>query len=173
MAEKPGPKKPSKMDEAGRKAVLRAYRRTKNRARAAAAAGVHIGTVDRWLRESPDFREAFEHAGAMYVARLEREADRRAHSGVERQKALGSGEHMTIVTERHYSDAILLRLLERHDKRWRKGEVVEHEGSVSVPLDLDSLTPRQRVLLRELLEAGGPGETPPATSSRASRFESN
>lgn len=147
------------MNEAGQAAALRAYARTKNRAAAAVAADVSIGTIDRVLRENADFREAFEQAGALYVMRLEEEAYRRGHDGVPRQKALGSGDNMTIVEELQYSDAILLRLLERHEKLWRKGEVREHEGQVSAAISLDSLTATQRARLREILDESSQDET--------------
>lgn len=146
------PENPTKLHAEGVAIVLACYRKTKSRAAAAEAAGVHIGTIDKRLRDDPDFRQAFDQAGAMYVQRLAAEAERRAHDGVERQKALGSGDNMVIVTEQHYSDVLLLRLLERHDKRFRKGEVIEHEGKIAAAIGLDSLSPEARRKLREILE---------------------
>lgn len=154
---------PSKLTPAGRAAILKNYARWKNRAAAAAAADVHIGTLDVLLREDPAFRKDFEQAGEQYIARLEKEVERRAHDGIPRQKALGSGDSMVIVTEQHYSDVLMLRLLERHEKRWRKGEVLEHSGQVAAAVDLSALSPDARRKLRDLLEQVDQDTTEPVS----------
>jgi len=89
------------------------------------------------------------------VQRLAAEAERRAVDGVARYRMLGSGDSAEMVTEQHYSDAIMLRLLERHDKRFRKGEVIEQETRVSGAIGLDKLPADARAKLREVLEAAG------------------
>ncbi len=143
--------------------ACRAYAKLKNRAGAADAAGVSVSSIDTHLREDPDFRKAFDQAGDMYVRRLEKEADRRAHDGVPRQKALGSGDDFRVVTEQHYSDVIMLRLLERHEKKWRKGEVLEHSGQVAAAVDLSALSPDARRKLRDLLEQVDQDSTEPVS----------
>ena len=150
--------KPWSFDAPARAAAVEAYAKTGATICAADAAGVTLRTIQNNLKDDPDFRDAMEAAKARYVQRLAKEAERRAVEGVDRIKAVGTGDNMEIVTEKHYSDGIMLRLLERHDKKFRKGEVIEQETRVSGAIGLDKLSPAAREKLREVLEEATGGE---------------
>lgn len=109
-------------------AALGAYARVGVLQAAADAAGVHRGTIGRWLAEDAAFGAAWTAAGREAADRLELEAIRRAVEG-EREPQLYRGEHVRIpdpdstqawskrkkvpVYRHKRSDSILLRLLAR------------------------------------------------------------
>lgn len=74
---------------------------------AAEAAKIERASHYRWLREHADYRAAFEQSREQVAQRLEDEAFRRAHDGVERPVTV-AGERELI---REYSDTLLIFLL--------------------------------------------------------------
>lgn len=78
---------------------------------------VQRNTVMRW-RQDPEFEAAFQDAMEAATDELETEARRRAHEGVLRRKAIGSGERTEFIDEYQYSDPLMIALLKanRPDK---------------------------------------------------------
>jgi hypothetical protein len=139
-------------DAAAENAAVAAYAKTGAKVAAADAGGVTLRTIQNHLKADPAFAERMLHAKAQYVHMLATEAERRAVEGVDRVKMVGTGADAEIVHERHYSDGIMLRLLERHDKAYRKGEVIEQETKHSGAIGLDKLSAAGRAKLRDVLE---------------------
>lgn len=101
---------------------------------AARAAGIERTTVYLWQEHDNDFAEAFKVAEIASTERLEAEAYRRAHDGVEREKrAYHDGLLVDSYVEQHYSDTLLIFLLKaRAPEKYRENIHVETEEKVSL-----------------------------------------
>lgn len=104
----------------------------------ATAAGVSRSTVYGWLRDDEVFKAAFAEAEEAAADRLEVEAVRRGHDGVEKyvisQGRIVQHEGKPLM-EREYSDALLIRLLQarRRDKFGNQSSI-EHSTKDDKPL---------------------------------------
>ena len=97
-----------------------------NKARAAKLLGIQVSAIDTYVKNNSAYAEALEQATAEGCERLYSEAWRRAHDGVDKVIYYKGKE---VGKERVYSDAILIRLLEAHDKRFtRKQELSTPDG---------------------------------------------
>ena len=90
------------------------------------------GTLYRWLKEDPEFREAFEKSREEAAQLVEDEAARRAYEGVERPVYQG-GEEVDAVRE--YSDTLLIFLLKgARPHKYRDNGRQEVVGANGAPL---------------------------------------
>lgn len=117
----------------------------------AEAIGFTTATLRRHREQDASFDELWTEADDDFADKLEQEAIRRAHDGVERQKVLGFKDDYEVVTEHHYSDALLLRLLEaRNPVRFTnrsKTEISNPDGSLGVQIDDTTLVAKLTSLL--------------------------
>jgi hypothetical protein len=94
------------------------------------------------------------------------EAHRRAVSGTRKgvyyRGELGKNEHGEPAYEHNYSDALLIRLLEVLDPRFRPHQIVESRPGPG-PADLATLSPEARARMEALLEQLAKDQSPPAT----------
>jgi hypothetical protein len=131
--------------------AIKVYSETNSRVKAAKAAGVHLATLERHLQRDPTFRECMLQAKAVYVAKLEEEAYRRAVTGVTQSKPGPGGVWYDVTT---YDTALLLHLLKKADPaRHGDTKTVEVKHTKSTAIDLEQLSPEKRELLRQLLES--------------------
>lgn len=99
------------------KGFLKAFSRTGIVTDAAKAAKIDRDSVYNLARRSPDFRQAMEDAREQAADMLEKEAYRRAKTGLVRKKFTGKGEAVIDpgtneqYVEREYSDTLLIFLL--------------------------------------------------------------
>lgn len=89
----------------------------------------------RWLREDPDYRERFAGAREGFADKLEAEALRRAHDGVDRIRFSAGKvirrEDGTPWIEKEFSDTLLLAMLKAHRRElYGDRTAVEHSGEV-------------------------------------------
>lgn len=103
-----------------KRAFLASFEELGNVTLAALASGVPRRTHYNWLRDDPDYLEAFHEAQDDAADRLEAEARRRAVDGVE--KPVGWYKGQPGGTVREYSDVLLMFLL----KGLRPEKYVEH-----------------------------------------------
>lgn len=94
-----------------RERFLECLREQPNVSRAARAIAVSRMSAYKWRRADPKFAEEWDEAIEVGCDRLEEEAWRRAHDGIERD-VYYQGE--VVGQERHYSDRLMERLLEAH-----------------------------------------------------------
>jgi hypothetical protein len=125
---------------ARQRAFLAAFSRTFSLAGAARIAKVATKTVYLWL-EREEFRRKYNRAANVAGHFLEQEARRRAVRGVERQVGWYQGQAGG--TERVYSDALLVRLLQA-----RMPELYRDKG-VQQTYDRAELESELEALLRE------------------------
>lgn len=122
-------------------------------------AGVTRDFHDRWMHRIPGYPAAFNEALEEGIDRLELEAWRRAHDGVDKPIFY---QGMQVATVKEYSDALLLRLLEAHrPKRWARRSEISGPGGVP-------LAPATVVVVE--LPDNGRGE-PAAIEGEATPFE--
>lgn len=94
-------------------------------------------TIANWLKDEV-FAAAYADAEAEAADALEEEARRRAVVGVVRQRALGSGDNMTIVDEYVYSDTLLLALLKGNKpEKFAERTKSELSGPGGAPIQQD------------------------------------
>jgi hypothetical protein len=133
------------------------------------AAAALVGTTQQAVRalakKDPTFAEELQTAWADFRdGVLLVEAHRRAVDGVVEgvyyRGVPTVDEHGRPAKVSHHSDALLIRLLEVHDPRFRPHSVQEVKHS-QPELDLEKLTPEQRAKLEELLESLRPKDQPP------------
>lgn len=109
-------------------------RKTGDKSVSARAIGFGPVTIKRHRDEDPAFDAECEEATEEAADALEAEARRRALDGLEREKWIGPAEGGRFVTELHYSDTLLIRLLEANkaDKfaNRSKTEVTNPDGSL-------------------------------------------
>lgn len=145
--------KPYKFNERAQDAAVSTMALTGNRTAAAKAAGVHLSTVEDYLKNDAEFRERMREAKGQYVATLEKEAHRRAVEGVFRQRPGPGG---TLIDEMVYSDVLLIKLLEANDRaKFGRHQVVERKDDDGKSIGLDQLSPESREKLRRILEEEG------------------
>lgn len=117
-----------------------------------------VGTCEKSFREErerdPEFAEAWDAALDHSNQAILKELHRRAIDGVEEH-----GAHGAVRTR--YSDSLLALMLKskRFGDLFTERSKVEHSGGITSKkeLDIESLPPHKRALLRELLEdEGGP-----------------
>lgn len=118
---------------------------------AADAVGFTTGTMKRHRETDTEFDELWTEADEDFADKLEQEAIRRAYEGVERSKVLGFKDDYEIVTEQHYSDTLLLRLLEaRNPAKFTnrsKTEISNPDGSLAPQIGDTELAARLSSLL--------------------------
>lgn len=118
---------------------------------AAEAIGFTTATMKRQRETDQEFDELWAEADEDFADKLEQEAIRRAYAGVERSKVLGFKDDYEIVTEQHYSDTLLLRLLEaRNPAKFTnrsKTEISNPDGSLAPQIGDTELAARLSSLL--------------------------
>jgi hypothetical protein len=141
-------------------AICEEIARSGNLRRAAARASTEPRHVRRLAREDPDYGGLLEDAWEDYKdCVLLPSAQERAVEGVvepvyfqgRRAKDIDEKGNEIPAGKRSYSDGLLMRLLEVHDKRFRPHQVVEQKTSSVTQQDLDALSPAARELLEKFL----------------------
>lgn len=114
---------------------LRLLRDTGSVRVSAEAVGFTTGTMKRHRELDSEFDELWQEAIDDNNDALEQEARRRAITGVTRQKVLGFKDDYEIVDEQHYSDPLLIRLLEANNPakftNRSKTEISNPDGSLA------------------------------------------
>lgn len=130
---------------------VRLLRDTGSKRVAAEAIGFTSGTMKRLREGSIEFDELCQEAEDDAADALEVEARRRALEGVVRSKVLGFKEDYEIVEERHYSDALLVKLLEANNPakftNRSKTEISNPDGSLAAQIGDTELAARLSSLL--------------------------
>lgn len=118
---------------ARRRAFLEAFRLSGNVSAAARAADVDRTTPYGWAAADPDFKAAWEVAEQEAIDRLEAEAWRRAHDGVEEPVYQGGS---LVGHKRVYSDQLMVLLLKAHrPDKYRERQSIEHSGPAGGPIE--------------------------------------
>lgn len=113
-------------------AVIAAFKGCASVTKACEIADICRDTFYRWLKEDPEFREAFEKSREEAAQLLEDEAARRAYEGVERPVDQG-GKQVGVVRE--YSDTLLIFLLKgARPQKYRDNIRQEITGANGTPL---------------------------------------
>ncbi len=129
--------------------------------KAARWANIHRQTHYDWLANDPSYPARFKEAQERAARTLEDEAVRRAHEGVHRP-VLHRGKQVYVggepLFEIHYSDRLLIRLLEAYnpEKFGRRTEQIPWSG------DFDDLTPPQLEKVMDALLRQAYGDDPVA-----------
>jgi hypothetical protein len=150
---RPNPARP--LDEARKAKFLAELREHGIVGEAMAKVSLHakaraFNTFYQARERDPEFAAAWDDALEYARSKVERELHRRAVEGYEEPVFWKGEECGTII---RYSDALLLARMRALDPRYRQQNRVELSGSVTVrPLDLDSLSPESRQMLRVILE---------------------
>lgn len=102
---------------------------------AAKAAAINRSTAYRWRKEEPDFAAAWDEAIETAIDAMEREAHRRAFTGIKKPIVGRVGKDqdgiVTHVTE--YSDGLATLLLKAHrPEKYRERTDVQHSGKIEV-----------------------------------------
>jgi len=161
---------PASLTPLAQSIIVEEIARTGNLVAAAAAAHTTTRVVRQRTETDPEFAEALREAWNDFRdGVLVPEAHRRAVMGTRKgvyykgeRAQERDGSEATIV---EYSDSLLIRLLERHDPKFRPHHVVEANAGPKAS-DLDDLTPEERQTLEQLLLARARrlGQAPPATA---------
>lgn len=130
---------------------LRLLRDTGSFRVSAEAIGYTTGTMRKLRETDTAFDELCQEAHDDAADALEVEARRRALEGVVRKKTLGSGDNMQIVTERHYSDTLMVKLLEANNPakftNRSKTEISNPDGSLGASIGDTELAAKMASLL--------------------------
>jgi hypothetical protein len=114
---------------------LRLLRDTGSFRVSAEAIGFTTATMKKLRERDTEFDELCHEAEDDAADALEQEARRRAVNGVKRKKVLGFKDDFEIITERHYSDTLLIRLLEANNPakftNRSKTEITNPDGSLA------------------------------------------
>lgn len=156
--------------EARKAAFLRAFALTGNVSEAARQADIDRTTPYGWRDADQDFAAAWEVAEQESIDRLELEARRRAHDGVERLKVSG-GKVVTYTTEdgrevpiveREYSDTLMVLLLKAHrPEKYRERSSMEVSGPGGGPIESRTeVSPELVAGALRILGEGGGGAAP-------------
>lgn len=102
---------------------------------AAKAAAINRSTAYRWRNAEPDFKAAWDEALETAIDAMEREAHRRAFTGIKKPIIGRVGKDkdgiVTHVTE--YSDGLATLLLKAHrPEKYRERTDVQHSGKIEV-----------------------------------------
>ncbi len=112
----------------------------------------HHGCIQTFYDErkkDPEFAKAWDEALLLARYSAERELHRRAVEGVDEPVFQGGKQVGKI---KKYSDTLLLARMRKLDPGYRPMQRIDHGGTVQIkPIGLDTLTAKQRELLRELL----------------------
>lgn len=111
---------------------------------AAKAAAIDRTTAYRWREAEPDFKERWDEAIETAIDAMEREAHRRAFTGIKKPIVGRVGKDkdgiVTHVTE--YSDGLATLLLKAHrPEKYRERQEVAHTGKVEVEYTNDWRAP--------------------------------
>lgn len=131
---------------------LRLLRDTGSVRVAAEAVGFTTTTMKRQRETDAEFDELWTEADDDFADKLEQEAVRRAYEGVLRTKAIKTGkDDYEVIDEQHYSDTLLLRLLEaRNPAKFTnrsKTEISNPDGTLAAQLDDTTLVAKLTSLL--------------------------
>src|SRR5579885_2270936 len=119
-----------------KRAFLAAYEETCKIGAAAEASSIPRRTHYAWMENDEAYRAEFERVRAMIGDRLEDEAIRRAHDGIEKPVTIAGQRELV----REYSDTLLIFML-KGVKPEKYRERFEHTGAGGRPL-LDLATAR-------------------------------
>jgi len=144
-----------------KRAFLLAYSESGNVAGSCAQIGVHRSVEWLW-RSDPEFVQAKAYAWQLAAEKLEAEAFRRAHDGVEEPVFQNGGE---VGRVRKYSDTLLIFLLKgakpnTYRDQWR-GEISGPDGGpIRTAVDLSKLSEEQLATLESIAAAATePGDS--------------
>lgn len=98
------------------------------------------GNVHDWIRDCPEFAEAFKAAQAALVDMLEAEAFRRAHDGTLKPVFQGGKQVGTI---REYSDALLGKLLCANAPHKYQDRLKHEFPAAGIPVRVVELPPEE------------------------------
>lgn len=101
----------------------------------------------------------------MLIPEAQRRAVEGTREGVFYRGELGRDEAGQPAYQRRFSDALLIRLLEKHDPSFRPHQVVENRPAGPRPEDLDALSPAARAALEEFLRLRARDAAPPPDAS--------
>jgi hypothetical protein len=111
-----------------------------NHTLASNAAGVNRDTAYRWLKEDPEFAQAYEDANESATEKLEAEAWRRAVNGNEYiRRSYWKGQVVGEDVKREYSDVLMLALLKaRAPHRYREQLTADIRQVVKIVAGVDA-----------------------------------
>ncbi len=125
-----------------KRAFLAAYAQLGTITHASEAAGIDRSAHYRWMREDPNYPDAFAAAQEKSIERLERELERRAVEGVEKPVYQGGKK---VGTVREYSDTLLIFRLKAlrpemyRDRYHVSAEVTHHNGDSELDRSIEQL----------------------------------
>ena len=122
-------------------AFLEAYTESGNLSKAAEVVGINRASHYDWMRDDPQYPEAFAAAREQAIEIMEAELHRRAVEGVEEPVGWYQGEPGGTV--RRYSDVLLMFLLKALKPSTYR-EKVEHTGPDGGPITIEHLAPQMR-----------------------------
>lgn len=144
-------------DKTAKSAFVENLRITGEPALAAEACGFTLATVQKHAQKDEEFGLAGFEALQSYRATIAAEIHRRAIEGVDEPVYQGGD---LVGHKRKYSDALLLAHAKRHmPNEYGDKKTITHEHTQA--LDVTSLTPESRELLRKLLELEAPKDEMP------------
>ncbi len=132
-------------------AYIRHYSTCGRVGESAHAAGIDPATVTRWRADDEAFATAEGHAHDSFVEMLEKEAVRRAVTGVEKP-VYQQGE--MVGTVREYSDTLLIFMMKgERPGKYRDQAKIELSGSVNHTASaLAALDDHERAVLRRVID---------------------
>lgn len=141
---------------------LRLLRDTGSIRVSAEGVGFTSGTFRKARETDTEFDELWAEAEADAADALEQEARRRAIEGVDREKWVGPAEGGHFATETHYSDTLLIKLLEANNPakftNRSRTEISNPDGSLAPQIGDTELAARLSSLLAAAearMKAGG------------------
>jgi len=133
---------------------------------AAAAVGSETRHLRELARRDPDFADLLAEARLDYLEGLMSAAHHRATMGVDEgifyQGRPARTDDNKPAVKVHYSDVLLIKLLEALDPRFRPHQVVEQTQSIG-PDALEDLSPEEREALERFLDLRARKANPPPT----------
>lgn len=121
--------------------MLAALAETGNVSKAAEAAGIDRGTHYKWASADPEYKAACVDAMESAADKLEEEARRRAHDGVDEPVYQGGKK---VGTVRKYSDTLLIFLLKgARPEKYRERSSITVEDPVKALAKLLNVKPEE------------------------------
>ena len=144
----------TRFDQSAKAIVIEELTKHGEPALAAKVVGFSLKTIQQHGRRDEEFAQAIYEALQHYRATIAREIHRRAIDGWD--EPVYQGGHL-VGTKRKFSDALLALHAKRHmPEEYGDKKTVTHNNQGSI--DVASMTPEARALLRKLLEIEAPDD---------------
>lgn len=151
-AKKTGARRTQRTRQRAREKFLDALSDLPNVAAACEAAAICRTTAYEWREDDPDFKEAWNHAEGLAVAKLEEAGLRRARDGVVRRPIFHPKTGKHVGDEIEYSDAIWGKMMAAHHPDYRNR--TEVSGPAGKPIEIKNTDGRMADVLDILREVG-------------------